>query len=192
MKKMDLAEFNKLLKSPNHHPLYTALESMSVDELIGFLHKAGFKCGTTQDFKRVILWAVSDELMEKKRAALDAVSSKKISAIRFAEFFQRIYGLFVSIESNQADPLATRKVAKLIEKLEELRRLDRFAGQNYIPDNIVSAVELKMHRWLWRHQSASKNLPTQDRHLKTEPNLIPILNSIVTEVRAAVPNGVRT
>ena len=51
---------------------------MSVDELISFLHNAGFKCGTAQDFKRVILWAVGDELVEKKQAALNPKNHGKL------------------------------------------------------------------------------------------------------------------
>ena len=78
MTTMDLAEFNRLLKNPNYHPLYSRLESMSVDELISFLHNAGFKCTHSQDFKRVILWAVGDELVEKKTGGFKSKNHGKL------------------------------------------------------------------------------------------------------------------
>lgn len=194
MTTMDLAEFNRLLKNPNYHPLYSRLESMSVDELISFLHNAGFKCGTAQDFKRVILWAVGDELVEKKQAALNPKKSRKITPARYAYFIKRIYGHFMVIESRETfDVVSARKVNHLIAKLEELRKLDRFAGQTYVSEAVVTAVELRMHRWYWRFQSqdesrhslrqainpTSSNLATT----KQSPHLIPILNAIVRDAQ---------
>jgi hypothetical protein len=192
---MDLAEFNKLLKNPNYHPLYTALESMSVDDLIGLLHRAGFQCGTAQDFKRVILWAVGDELVAKKMAALDINPSKKIMPAQFAELLKKIHGHFIKIESSELfDKSAANKVTFLIEKLEELRRLDPFADHQYVPDQIVTAVELRMHRWLWRYQSMVKNNRSGQKSAQTSrtpasvpkaaPSLIPLLNTIAKESRA--------
>lgn len=196
MTTMDLAEFNRLLKNPNFHPLYGALESMSVDELITFLHKAGFKCGTAQEFKRVILWAVSDELIEKKQAALNPNKSRKITPVRFAYFIKRIYGHFMAIDAQESfDAASARKVTYLIAKLEELRKLDRHAGGAYIAETIVTAVELRMHRWYWRFQSMDQDRPTlrptvkpntvaanhQAEHTHQAPPLIPVLNAIIKE-----------
>lgn len=203
MSTLDLAEFNRLLKNPNYHPLYSALEAMSVDELIDFLHKAGFKCGTAQDFKRVILWAVGDELIEKKNAALNLKPNRTITPSNFAEYLKRIHGHFIRIEpSEKLDTRSADKVEYLIAKLEELRSLDRLPDHNYVPDQIVSAIELRMYRWLWRYQAIAKvgqtsrrdaksasdsvrihvGKPTHIHTAKAEP-LIPILNSIIRESR---------
>lgn len=202
MSTMDLAEFNRLLKTPNYHPLYSRLESMTVDELITFLHNAGFKCGTAQDFKRVILWAVSDELTEKKQAALNPQKVRIITPVRFAYFIKRIYGHFMAIESRETfDTASARKVNYLIAKLEELRKLDRHAGQTYVSEAIVTAVELRMHRWYWKFQSQDESRHTLRQAInrksstsvsdsKPAPHLIPILNAIVRDAQKDAQYGV--
>ena len=98
------------------------------------------------------------------------------------------------IESRETfDVVSARKVNHLIAKLEELRKLDRFAGQTYVSEAVVTAVELRMHRWYWRFQSqdesrhslrqtinpTSSNLATT----KQSPHLIPILNAIVRDAQ---------
>lgn len=166
--------FNQLISVKDKSAdFYAFLYSLPLDDLVELLGKMDFNVGSTIMLKQIIIWSVGEELAERKLQA-KVVEPKTIPAQVFNEYAKKINQTFVAAMSLKD---AQRKIdvcKRQLSNLEKLRAFKKIPGQSYVHENFLTAIEVRISRFLLGHMFKQSNAVNG-------PQDVPMLHEVIVK-----------